>query len=279
MANIIDGRVIARSIREELKEETRRMKRPPGLAVILVGDDPASATYVGMKEKACKSAGIESRVYRLAAETSQEELMKLVEELNNDEAIHGILVQLPLPMHLDQMAIFGAVRVDKDVDGFHPTNVGLMTLGLPGAYEPCTPSGVMEMLKSIGMDVKGKHAVVVGRSNVVGKPMATLLLLAGATVTVCHRHTIDLAKYTREADILVVAVGKVNLITADMVKPGAVVIDVGTNRVGDDLVGDVDYEAVKEIASHITPVPGGVGPMTIAVLLKNTVRAAREQNV
>ncbi len=278
MANIIDGREIAKRIREELKRETAAMAQKPGLSVILVGNDPASATYVGMKEKACKAAGIESRVYRLSEDTSQAELMSLVAELNNDDAVHGILVQLPLPKHLDQNAIFGAVKVEKDVDGFHPMNVGLMTLGLPGAWEPCTPAGVMEMLSATGIDVTGKHAVVVGNSNVVGKPMSTLLALAGATVTTCHRQTVDLAKHTREADILVVAVGKVNLVTADMIKPGAVVIDVGTNKVGDKLVGDVEYDKALEVASYITPVPGGVGPMTIALLLKNTVRAAQEKN-
>ena len=205
--------------------------------------------------------------------------MDLIDRLNNDDAVNGILVQLPLPRHLDQMAVFGAVKAEKDVDGFHPVNVGLMNLGLPEeALLPCTPAGVMDMLEFINYDVKGKHAVVVGRSNVVGKPMAALLLNAGATVTICHRHTVDLAHYTRQADLLVVAVGKVDLVTADMIKPGAVVIDVGTNRVGKKLVGDVDYDAASEVASYITPVPGGVGPMTIALLLKNTVKAAKAKN-
>ncbi len=279
MASIIDGRQIAKEIREALKIEIQAMAVKPGLAVVLVGADSASATYVSMKEKACHSIGINSHVFTLSEETTQEELMKLIDQLNNDPLVHGILVQLPLPRHLDQMAVFGAVKAEKDVDGFHPVNVGLMNLGLPeAALLPCTPAGVMELLEHIGYDVHGKHAVVVGRSNVVGKPMAAMLLHAGATVTITHRHTVDLASHTRQADVLVVAVGKVNLVTADMIKPGAVVIDVGTNRVGKELLGDVDYDAACEVASYITPVPGGVGPMTIAVLLKNTVKAAKIQN-
>jgi len=278
MATIIDGKALAKEIRAEVAKDAKTLTVRPHLAVILVGDAPASHTYVGMKEKACKSANIDSSVHRLPNDTTQTELMDLIDSLNNDSGVHGILVQLPLPRHLDQMAVFGAVKREKDVDGFHPTNIGLMNLGFPDALIPCTPVGVMEMLKSINYSLKGKHVVVVGRSNVVGKPLSTLALLADATVTTCHRHTQNLAQYTREADVLIVAVGKVNLITAEMVKPGAVVIDVGTNRVGDKLVGDVDYEAVSEVASYITPVPGGVGPMTIALLLKNTVLAARIQN-
>lgn len=280
MANLIDGTKISREIRESLKAEIAAMATPPGLAVVLVGDDPASATYVGMKEKACHAIGLRSEVIRLPAETSQEELMALIDKLNNDPLVNGILVQLPLPRHLDQMAVFGAVKAEKDVDGFHPVNVGLMNLGLQDeALMPCTPAGVMELLRAIDYDVHGKHAVVVGRSNVVGKPMAAMLLHAGATVTVTHRHTADLGYHTRQADVLVVAVGKVDLITADMIKPGAVVIDVGTNKVGKKLVGDVDFAGAQEVASYITPVPGGVGPMTIAVLLQNTVKAAKAQNV
>ena len=280
MANIIDGREIAKGIRNELKQEIAAMPMKPGLTVVLVGGDPASATYVGMKEKACQSIGINSQVIRMPEETTQADLMSTIHKLNHDDTVHGILIQLPLPRHLDQMAVFGAVKAEKDVDGFHPVNVGLMNLGLfEDALMPCTPAGVMEMIKSIGYDVHGKHAVVVGRSNVVGKPMAAMLLQAGATVTVTHRYTVDLGYHTRQADVLVVAVGKVNLITADMIKPGAVVIDVGTNRVGKELLGDVDYEAACEVASYITPVPGGVGPMTIALLLKNTVKAAKAQNV
>lgn len=278
MAKIIDGKDLAKKIREEVATEAKSLPVKPTLAVILVGEDPASHTYVGMKEKACKAAGINSTVHRLPDTTTQDELMSLIDKLNNDPAVNGILVQLPLPRHLDQAAVFGAVKCEKDVDGFHPTNIGLMNLGFADALLPCTPAGVMEMLKSINYPLKGKHVVVVGRSNVVGKPMSTLALLADATVTICHRYTENLAEYTRQADVLIVAVGKVNLITAEMVKPGAIVIDVGTNKVGDKLVGDVDYEAVAEVASYITPVPGGVGPMTIALLLKNTVQAARMQN-
>ncbi|MDP3058585.1 MAG: bifunctional methylenetetrahydrofolate dehydrogenase/methenyltetrahydrofolate cyclohydrolase FolD [bacterium] len=278
MAIIIDGRALAKKIRFELKEIINTLPFQPGLAVVLVGGDPASATYVNMKEKACLACGIASTVHRLPANTTQEQLMHLINTLNNDDSVHGILVQLPLPPHLDQMAIFGEVRIEKDVDGFHPMNVGLLILGLPErALLPCTPAGVMEMLKSINYDLQGKHAVVVGKSNVVGKPMAAMLLHAGATTTVCHRHTVDLGRHTRQADVLVVAVGKVNLITADMVKLGAVVIDVGTNKVGTELLGDIDYNAIEPLASYITPVPGGVGPMTIALLLQNTVKAAIRQ--
>ncbi|KAF0197408.1 MAG: 5 10-methylene-tetrahydrofolate dehydrogenase/methenyl tetrahydrofolate cyclohydrolase [Bacillota bacterium] len=278
MAKIIDGKDLAKKFREEVAAEAKTLTVKPHLAVILVGDDPASHTYVGMKEKACKAANVESTVHRLPAEATQDELMMLIDGLNSDRGVNGILVQMPLPSHLDQMAIFGAVKREKDVDGFHPTNIGLMNLGFAEALIPCTPAGIMEMLKSIDYPLKGKHVVVVGRSNVVGKPLSTLALLADATVTTCHRHTENLAHFTRQADVLIVAVGKVNLITADMVKPGAVVIDVGTNRVGDKLVGDVDYDAVATLASFITPVPGGVGPMTIALLLKNTVLAAKIQN-
>lgn len=278
MAKIIDGKALAQQIRDEVAQEIKQTGITPGLAVVLVGEDPASKTYVGMKEKACRAAGINSVVHRMGHEATQDELMALISKLNEDKAVHGILVQLPLPRHLDQMAVFGAIKREKDVDGFHPMNIGLMNLGLDGALLPCTPAGVMEMLKSIHYPLKGKHVVVVGRSNVVGKPMSTLTLLADATVTITHRYTENLAHYTRQADVLIVAVGKVNLITKDMVKPGAVVIDVGTNKVGDRLVGDVDYEAVSEIASYITPVPGGVGPMTIALLLQNTLQAAKMQH-
>lgn len=278
MAMIIDGKALAKSIREDITKEIGTLNYQPTLAVVLVGTDPASATYVSMKEKACLEVGIASQAHRLAADVSQRELMMLINRLNADPAVNGILVQIPLPRQLDQTAIFGAIRRDKDVDGFHPMNVGLLNLGLSGALLPCTPAGVMEMLQSINYRLKGKHVVVVGRSNVVGKPMSTLFLLADATVTICHRYTENLGLYTRQADVLVVAVGKTNLITGDMVKPGAVVIDVGTNRVGSKLVGDVVYEDVKEVAAYITPVPGGVGPMTIAMLLKNTLLAAKMQH-
>ena len=278
LAKVIDGKALAKSIRDDVAREIAALDYKPNLAVVLVGSDPASATYVGMKEKACHDVGMASHAYRLSADISQGELMTLIARLNSDPTVSGILVQIPLPRQLDQMAIFGAIRRDKDVDGFHPMNVGLLNLGLPGSLVPCTPAGVMEMLKSIDYNLKGKHVVVVGRSNVVGKPMSTLALLADATVTICHRYTENLAFHTRQADVLVVAVGKVNLITKDMVKPGAVVIDVGTNRVGKGLVGDVDFEGVAEVASYITPVPGGVGPMTIAMLLKNTLLAAKMQH-
>lgn len=275
MAIVIDGKALSAKIRAEVADAIQQSGLRPKLAVVLVGDDPASHAYVGMKEKACMAAGMLSSVHRLDSGVTQTELMALINQLNEDNTVHGILVQLPLPRHLDQMAVFGAVQREKDVDGFHPQNVGLLNLGLPGALIPCTPAGVMEMLKSINYDLKGKYVVVVGRSNVVGKPMSTLALLADATVTVTHRYTENLAFYTRQADVLIVAVGKVNLITPDMVKSGAVVIDVGTNKVGNKLVGDVDYATVSEIASYITPVPGGVGPMTIALLLRNTLQAAQ----
>jgi len=279
MTAIIDGKALGEKIRAEVAAQIAGSALKPKLAVVLVGDDPASHTYVGMKEKACRDAGIGSVVHRLSSDVTQAELMALLGKLNSDNSVHGILVQLPLPRQLDQMAVFGAVSPLKDVDGFHPVNVGLLNLGLPGALVPCTPAGVMEMLRSIDYEPKGKHFVVVGRSNVVGKPMSTLALLADATVTITHRYTENLAAYTRQADVLIVAVGKVNLITADMVKPGAVVIDVGTNKVGNKLVGDVDFCAVRGVASYVTPVPGGVGPMTIAMLLKNTLQAAKMQHV
>lgn len=278
MTAIIDGKALGEKIRAKVAEEIAKSSLKPQLAVVLVGDDPASHTYVAMKEKACRAAGILSVAHRLSIDVTQDELMALITELNQDKAVHGILVQLPLPRHLDQMAVFGAVKPEKDVDGFHPVNVGLLNLGLPGALVPCTPAGVMEMLRSINYPLKGKHVVVVGRSNVVGKPMSTLALLADATVTITHRYTENLATYTRQADVLIVAVGKQNLITADMVKPGAVVIDVGTNKVGNKLVGDVDFTGLQGVASHLTPVPGGVGPMTIAMLVKNTLQAAQMQH-
>ena len=278
MTAIIDGKALGEKIRAEVAAEIAGSSLTPKLAVVLVGDDPASHTYVSMKGKACRSTGIMSVVHRLNIDVTQTELLALIAELNHDDSTHGILVQLPLPRQLDQMAVFGAVRPDKDVDGFHPVNVGLINLGLPGAFVPCTPAGVMEMLRSINYQLKGKHVVVVGRSNVVGKPMSTLALLADATVTITHRYTENLAAYTRQADVLIVAVGKLNLITADMVKPGAVVIDVGTNKVGNKLVGDVDFTGVKDVTAWITPVPGGVGPMTIAMLLKNTLQAVKMQH-
>lgn len=287
-AQIISGTEIAKSIREELKERIAAMKPTgvvPGLAVVLVGANAASQLYVGMKNKAAHEAGMMSRQVDLPETATQEELEGVLDGLNADPEIHGILVQLPLPDHLDEDAILHRIRPDKDVDGFHPMNVGALSVGRRDIMTPCTPTGVIEMLMRSGNSPQGKHAVVVGRSNIVGKPMAALLLRSGvdgnATVTVAHSRTPDLAAVTRQADILIAAVGRPLMITADMVKPGAVVIDVGINRIdapererGYRVVGDVDFDSVKEVAGWITPVPGGVGPMTIALLLKNTVDAA-----
>lgn len=287
-AQIISGTEIAKSIREELKDRIAAMKPTgvvPGLAVVLVGANAASQLYVGMKNKAAHEAGMMSRQVDLPETATQEELEGVLDGLNADPEIHGILVQLPLPDHLDEDAILHRIRPDKDVDGFHPMNVGALSVGRRDIMTPCTPTGVIEMLMRSGNSPQGKHAVVVGRSNIVGKPMAALLLRSGvdgnATVTVAHSRTPDLAAVTRQADILIAAVGRPLMITADMVKPGAVVIDVGINRIdapererGYRVVGDVDFDSVKEVAGWITPVPGGVGPMTIALLLKNTVDAA-----
>lgn len=287
-AELISGTAIAKEIRSELKDRVARMSDAgtvPGLAVVLVGADAASQLYVGMKNRAAKEAGIHSRQIDLAADVSQDELMGVLDGLNADPEIHGILVQLPLPDHIDEDAVLHAIDPRKDVDGFHPMNVGALQIGRRDVLTPCTPTGVIEMLMRTGNAPRGKHCVVVGRSNIVGKPMGALLLRRGedgdATVTICHSRTPDMGAVTREADILIVAVGIPGLVTADMVKPGAVVIDVGINRVdapdterGYRVVGDVDFDAVKEVASWITPVPGGVGPMTIALLLQNTVDAA-----
>mgnify|MGYP006277590159 CR=1 FL=1 len=289
MGEIIDGKQVANTIRTQLQGEIEQLQAQhqvtPGLAAVLVGDDPASHVYVNMKEKACAKIGIYSRKIEKPAEVSQDELLGLIDELNNDEQIHGILVQLPLPDHIDQDTVLNAVDPHKDVDGFHPMNLGMMMSAkywdeLP-RFIPCTPAGCIELIESTGTSIEGKNAVVVGRSVIVGKPVAMLLLAKQATVSVCHSRTKDLAAATRDADILVVAVGKTGLVTDDMVKPGAVVIDVGTNRVDADnergyvLKGDVDFEAAKDVAGHITPVPGGVGPMTITMLLKNTVTSAK----
>ena len=278
-AIIIDGVEIAKKVREDIALQVADLKEKgmtPGLAVILVGDNQASKTYVSMKEKACQQLGMHSVLIKLPDTTSQEELLAEIDKLNEDETIHGILVQLPLPKHIDENAVIEAISPEKDVDGFHPVNVGKMMIG-QDTYYPCTPYGVMVMLDHIGCNPAGKHAVIVGRSNIVGKPQGQLLLNKDATVTYCHSKTVDMAKYTKQADILVVAVGKRNVITAEHVKPGAVVIDVGMNR--DDegkLCGDVAYDEVKEIASYITPVPKGVGPMTITMLMYNTVKSARK---
>lgn len=275
MANIINGKEISAAIREEIKAEVQGMSVRPGLAVVLVGDDPASAVYVRNKSKACAEVGIYSEVYRLPEETGREQLLGLIEQLNQSPLIHGILVQLPLPKHLDPEEVIMAIDPAKDVDAFHPVNVGKIMIGNYD-FLPCTPAGVMELLHRSGIEVSGKECVVIGRSNIVGKPQAMLLLHENATVTVCHSKTRDLPSVCRRADILVSAVGKAKFVTADMVRNGAVVIDVGMNRdENGKLCGDVDFEPVSEKASYITPVPGGVGPMTITMLLKNTVTSAK----
>ncbi|CAN5885661.1 bifunctional methylenetetrahydrofolate dehydrogenase/methenyltetrahydrofolate cyclohydrolase FolD [soil metagenome] len=282
----IDGRAIATRIRGEVARAAAELGRDagirPGLAAVLVGEDPASATYVRMKRRACEEAGFLSRVERLHGDAPEEELLDLIGKLNREVAIHGILVQLPLPAHMDEGLVVRSVDPEKDVDGFHPLNVGRVALGeLDDAYVPATPAGILRLLSETGIELRGAEAVVVGRSAIVGKPTAALLLKRSATVTVCHSATRDLASHTRRADVLVVAVGKPGVVTGEMVKPGAAVIDVGINRIADPegggsrLVGDVDFEGVSEVAGWLTPVPGGVGPMTIAMLLDNTLRAAR----
>ncbi|KZE93447.1 Bifunctional protein FolD protein [Geobacillus stearothermophilus] len=278
-AQIISGAELAATIRAGLAEETAKLKESgvePGLAVILVGDDPASHSYVKGKQKACAEVGIRSFLYTFPASISEEELLAKIRELNGDPAVHGILVQLPLPEHIREWSVIETIAPEKDVDGFHPINVGKMMIGQP-AFLPCTPHGVLVMVKSAGIDIAGKHVVVVGRSNIVGKPVGQLFLREHATVTYAHSKTPDLPAVTRQADILIVAVGKARLIGPDHVKPGAVVIDVGVNRLeSGKLCGDVDFDAVKEVASYITPVPKGVGPMTITMLLHNTIEAARQ---
>jgi len=249
----------------------------PGLAVVLVGENPASQTYVNNKEKTSKKLGFYSEVHRLPADTSQQELMALIDKLNKDDKINGILVQLPLPDHIDEKAVTDAILPEKDVDGFHPINVGNLLIG-EDCYIPCTPHGVIKMLDYIGYELKGKRAVVVGRSNIVGKPVALLLLQRHATVTICHSRTQDLPGVCREADVLVVAVGRPEMVKGDWIKPGAVVIDVGINRLDDKLVGDVEFETAKEVAGYITPVPGGVGPMTITMLMVNTLESFKRAN-
>ena len=275
-AQLLDGKAMSAELREELALRVQRLKGKgvtPGLAVILVGDDPASQIYVKNKELGCQQVGIHSVTIRLPETASQAELEAQIDKLNADASIHGILVQLPLPQGLDEAAALARILPEKDVDGFHLLNAGRLFTGQQGVVA-CTPKGAMEMLHRTGIDLSGKEAVVVGRSNIVGKPMAMLLLQENATVTICHSRTADLAEHTRRADVLVAAVGKPRFITADMVKPGAVVIDVGINRVDGKVVGDVDFDAVCEVASWITPVPGGVGRMTITMLLANTIEAA-----
>ncbi len=277
-AQLIDGNALSRQLRADVAQRAAALTArgiTPGLAVILVGDNPASAVYVRNKVKACADSGLHSVLERHDASMTQAELLARIDALNNDPTIHGILVQLPLPQHIDDHAVIEAISPAKDVDGFHVASAGALMVGEQG-FKACTPYGCMKMLGSIGMqDLRGKHAVVIGRSNIVGKPMALMLLAANATVTVCHSGTADLAHHTRQADIVVAAVGKRNVLTADMVKPGAVVIDVGMNRNDEGkLCGDVDFDGVKAVAGWITPVPGGVGPMTITMLLVNTIEAA-----
>jgi len=276
-AMILDGAALAARLRSQYRVQAEALAaqgRRPGLAVIIVGDNPASRVYVRNKVRACEDAGFESRLIELPATTTEAELLTCLEALNSDPAIHGILTQLPLPPHIDANRVIETILPSKDVDGFHVASAGALMTGLPG-FAPCTPSGVMEIIKDAGINPEGRHAVVIGRSNIVGKPMAMLLLQAGATVTICHSRTPDLGVITRQADILVAAVGRVKLVTAAMVKPGACVIDVGMNRdEAGKLCGDVDFAGVREVAGFITPVPGGVGPMTIAMLLANTLKAA-----
>ena len=275
MAVRIDGKALAAKVKARAAEGAKDLPRKPGLAVILVGDNQASRVYVTGKEKDCAECGFQSFEHKLPAETTQTELLALIDRLNRDEAVDGILVQLPLPKGLDEDQVLNAIRPDKDVDCFHPFNVGRLVIGDP-VFLPCTPAGVMEMLKEYDIPVAGKHCVVLGRSNIVGKPMGALLLQQSGTVTTCHSRTPDLASFTRQADILVSAVGRVGLVTADMVKEGAVVIDVAMNRNAEGkLCGDVDYASVEPKASYITPVPGGVGPMTRAMLMENLLAAAR----
>ncbi|MDI6844408.1 MAG: bifunctional methylenetetrahydrofolate dehydrogenase/methenyltetrahydrofolate cyclohydrolase FolD [Anaerosomatales bacterium] len=275
---IIDGKKVAADVKERVKERVAALKDrgvEPGLAVVLVGDDPASRSYVDMKERDCEQVGIRSIDVRLPADTPQDELEALIDRFNADPAVHGTLVQLPLPSGLDAEAVIARIAPEKDVDGFHPVSIGRLVRGLPSLHA-CTPAGVMELLRAYDIDPRGKRAVVVGRSVIVGKPMALLLLQADATVTVCHSKTADLRAVCREADILVAAIGRAKMIDASYVKPGAVVIDVGINRTDSGLVGDVDFDSVAPLASAITPVPGGVGPMTRAMLMANTVAAAEE---
>ena len=286
---ILDGKQTAKDMRAEMKAEIEKLKAEhnlvPGLAVVLIGEDPASMSYVKGKRKACDAAGIYSRELRFPEDYQEQDLLKLVDELNNDPQIHGILVQLPLPKHIDEKKVLNAIDPDKDVDGFHPINVGKLMIGEEG-FLPCTPHGIQQILLRNGIEIEGKHVVIVGRSNIVGKPVAMILLQkkegANATVTVCHTRTKDIAHFTRQADIVIAAAGRPNTVTADMVSEGVVVVDVGVNRIEDAskksgfrLVGDVDYDEVSKKASAITPVPGGVGPMTITLLLYNTIKSAK----
>ena len=289
-AKLIDGTAIGRLVRDDVAKEVARLKTlgvVPGLSVVLVGEDPASAVYVRSKGKACEEAGMRGETIRLPADTREDQLLEQVDALNADPRVHGILVQMPLPKHMSADKVIRRIRPEKDVDGFHPVNVGKLSIGERDGFVPCTPAGAIELLVRSAVETRGKDAVIVGRSNIVGKPMAALLLQdapgGNASVTVCHSRTTDLAAHTRRADILVAAIGRPEMITGDMIKPGAVVIDVGINRVNDAsvpkgyrIVGDVEFASARAVASLITPVPGGVGPMTIAMLMKNTVRAAAQ---
>ncbi|EAI3116260.1 bifunctional methylenetetrahydrofolate dehydrogenase/methenyltetrahydrofolate cyclohydrolase FolD [Campylobacter coli] len=276
---LLDGKTLSAKIKQELKEKNKMLKEngvETCLAVILVGNDPASQTYVNSKAKACEECDIKSLVYRLDENTTQNELLALINTLNHDDSVHGILVQLPLPKHISKDLILESIISSKDVDGFHPINVGYLNLGLESGFLPCTPLGVMKLLKAYDINLEGLDSVVIGASNIVGRPMATMLLNAGCTVSICHIKTKDLSAYTQKADLIIVAAGCVNLLRADMVKEGAIIIDVGINRLENGkIVGDVDFEEVSKKASFTTPVPGGVGPMTIAMLLENTVKSAK----
>jgi methylenetetrahydrofolate dehydrogenase (NADP+)/methenyltetrahydrofolate cyclohydrolase len=292
-AQLIDGAVLAAKVQSEVADRVSALKArgvTPGLTVVLVGDDPASAVYVGSKERTCKELGMAGETIRMSATTSQAELLSVVERLNADPAVHGILVQMPLPKQIDADTVLHTIKPEKDVDGFHPVNVGKLLVGQKDGFAPCTPAGVQYMLEASGVNTSGAECVIVGRSNIVGKPMAALLVQQGkgadATVTVCHSRTRDLAFHTKRADILIVAAGRAQMVTGEMIKPGAVVIDVGMNRIpdatrkaGTRLVGDVEFESASAVAAMITPVPGGVGRMTIAMLMRNTVRAAEQQSV
>lgn len=277
-AEVINGKELAKDLREEMKQEVTALKDEgiiPHLTVVLVGDNPASKSYVSGKKKACEETGISSEIITMPATASEEELLEVIDKLNADDAVHGILVQLPLPEQIDEDRVIEAITPAKDVDGFHPINIGRMMTG-KDTFLPCTPYGIVSMLKSRNIQIEGKHVVVLGRSNIVGKPVVQLLLNENATVTYCHSRTPDLAAFTKDADILVVAIGKAHVIGAEHIKEGAVVIDVGVNRIEDgSLTGDVDFEAAKEKASYITPVPQGVGPMTITMLLENTIKSAK----
>jgi len=277
-AKIIDGSKVAKEIRTELKKQVSDLIDDgitPHLAVILVGEDAASQTYVSMKEKTANKIGMKSTVKKLPSNVEQDELLRLIKEYNEDDSVHGILVQLPLPYHIEEKEVLNTIDPEKDVDSFHPINVGNLIIG-DKKFTPCTPAGIMKLIESAGVELNGKHAVVLGRSNIVGKPISLLLLEKNATVTICHSRTKNLGEVTKSADVLVVAVGRPEIVTGKMIKPGAVVIDVGVNKVEGELVGDVQFDSAKDVAGWITPVPGGVGPMTITMLLQNTIKAAQE---